>query len=262
MRKSRSFTAARKLKLLAPLLSLSAIAACGGGDGGDMTPNVVTNVSPGGIYNGTDSASGLQLMGIVDEAGDFDFIRFDGVQFVGNAVTTGNSLSANFSGFMPFGATFEDDSTHGAGTLSGTVQPRASISATSQFRTDNGTSTNSTIALTFSSLYDVASSLATISGTYTDPNSGNVITVTSGGQMSWQDATTGCVGSGSISIINAAYNAYRVQFSYSDCSGSVAVLNGVPFTGLATLNNGVATVGVTGNAAGANYALVITLNHA
>jgi hypothetical protein len=118
---------AKSLLLVCSLMSLLALAACGGGDGGG---SLVTTVSQGGIWSGTDSATGLQVKGIVDESGQFHFIRSDLAQFVGTASTTGNSLSANFEGFSQLGTTFDDGSTHGTGTLSGAVSERSSLALT------------------------------------------------------------------------------------------------------------------------------------
>jgi hypothetical protein len=146
----------------------------------------------------------------------------------------------------------------------GTIASRASITATTQFKTDNGTSVSGAISLSFNSLYNVASSLAAISGNYTDPGTGDVYSVSSSGVISWQDAMTGCVGNGTISIINASYNAYRVQFSYGNCTGAAAVLNGVAFSGLASLDTAGSPVqvliGVSGEAGGNNFGVVLDLN--
>jgi hypothetical protein len=120
------------------------------------------------------------------------------------------------------------------------------------------------LSLSFNSLYNTASSLATISGNYTDPSSGDVIAINSNGAITWQDPATGCVGNGTVSIIDATYNAYRVQFDYANCTGQAAVLNGVQFSGLASLNTTAspqqAVAGVTGQAGGVTYSIVITLN--
>lgn len=239
------------------------LAACGGGSG-DMAATPASNASPGGIWTGTDSISGLPVEGIVEESGVFRFIRSDGVQYVGTAATSGNTVSANFDGYAEFGTEFADGSTHGAGSLSGTIVARTSISVSTQFRTDAGTNSTGTLTLTFSALYDVASSLSTVSGNYQDPDTGDIISVTSSGQVSWQDPATACVGNGMVSLINASYNAYGIQFSYSNCTGAAAVLNGVQFSGLATLNSDTnpeqATIGVTGTAGATPYAIVFGLN--
>jgi hypothetical protein len=79
-----------------------------------------------------------------------------------------------------------------------------------------------------------------------------------------QNPSNGCVLNGTVSIINASYNAYRVQYSYASCQGQEAVLNGVQFGGLATLDNTAsperAIVGVTGQSGGTKYAIVSVLN--
>jgi hypothetical protein len=108
-------------------------------------------------------------------------------------------------------------------------------------------------------------SLAIVSGNYTDQSSGDVVSITSAGNVTWQDATTGCVGNGTISVPISTNSVYQVQFSYENCQGQYASLNGGQFTGLAALNTSVspmqAIVGVTGQATGQPmYALAFTLN--
>lgn len=243
------------------------LVSCGGGGGygsGGNTPPP-TNASPGGIWNGTESVSGLQVTGLVDESGDFHFIRSDGVQYVGTAVTSGNSLSASVNGYTPFGTAFPDGSTHGTGTVSGTISARVSITANTSFKTDSGTVTNGTLNLTFNQLYDQPSALATIAGNYTDTSSGDTVSIDAAGVITAQDANTGCVINGNVTIINASYNAYGVQVTYANCLGAAAVLNGVTLKGLATLDTNTnpvqAIAGVTGSAGGLTYAIVYVLNH-
>jgi hypothetical protein len=43
---------------------------------------------------------------------------------------------------------------------------------------------------------------------------------------------------GTFSIINAQFNVYRVQYTYSNCQGADAMLNGATFRGLASLDSG------------------------
>jgi len=225
----------------------------------------VQNASPGGIWSGTESVSGLQIIGIVDEAGELHFIRADGAQYIGTATTSGNSVSASVQGIVPLGDTFPDGSTSGSGTVSGTIQQRASISLNTSFTTSAGSVSTGTLDLTFSSLYNVASSLATVAGNYTDAETGTVVSVNSDGSVFAQDATTGCVFNGTVSIINSSYNAYRVQGMYANCTGINSALNGVSLSGLATYNNSVnpaqIIAGVNGMGNGADYAVVYVLNH-
>jgi hypothetical protein len=186
------------------------------------------------------------------------------VQYVGTAsVSATNGVSANFEGFTPLGYQFSDGSTHGTGSVSGPLQERTSMTLTTTFKTDAGSTSNGTLDLTFDSQYNRSSALTTISGNFVNPKSGAVVTVSSNGTVFSQDAASGCVLNGTVSIINASYNAYRVQFSYASCTGASAALNGVQFSGLATLENSVspeqAIVGVTGQSGNVKLAVVYDL---
>jgi hypothetical protein len=239
------------------------VVSCGGGGGGGGGLSA-SNASPGGIWRGTDSISGLQVVGLVTEDGEFHFIRSDKVQYVGTASTFGNSISANGEGFVPFGSAFPDGSVHGTGTASGTIQARTSTNLNTQFKTDAGTVSSGTLSLTFDALYNRPSSLGTISGTFTDTSTGVAVTVDSTGAVFAQNPSTGCILNGTVSVLNASYDAYRVQYSFANCQGQAAVLNGVQFSGLATLDNTTtperAIVGVTGQSGGTKYAIVDVLD--
>jgi hypothetical protein len=251
---------AKSVSFVCALLLIVSLPGCGGDNGGTL----VTTVSPGGIWAGTDSATGLQVKGIVDETGQFTFIRSDLAQFVGTATTNGTSLSAKFEGFSQFGTSFDDGSTHGTGTLTGTVTERSALAITYQFTTDNGSASNGTLNLSYNTLYDLDSSLTAVSGNYTDSRSQATVSVSGSGAITSQDPNTLCVVNGQISVINSMYNAYSVTYGFANCTGASAVLNGVQFTGLATLNNSnpaqliVAVTGVTGTT---ELALVLTLTH-
>jgi hypothetical protein len=173
---------------------------------------------------------------LIDEAGDFHFIRSDQTQYVGTAVVSGTSLSANYNGFTEVGSVFSDGSTHGTGTVSGTVDARTSLTATTQFKTDGGTASNGSLSLTFDALYNRPSALSTIAGNFQASGS-SVVNITSSGALFSQDSNTQCVVNGTITIINATYNVYNVQLTYASCTGQAASLNGLQFTGMATLDN-------------------------
>jgi hypothetical protein len=213
--------------------------------------------------------SGLQVLGVVDEAGELHFIRSDNVQYTGTATTSGTSFSASLEGFVPYGTTFSDKSTHGTGKVTGTVQARSSLNGNTQFTTDAGNTSTGTLSLTFEALYNRASSLTTISGNFTNTATGSaVVTIGTDGAIFSQNPSTGCVLNGTVSIINSSYNVYRIEFSNANCQGQYAALNGVQFTGLAVLDNTqtpeAVIAGVTGFSASANakYALVLKLKRA
>jgi hypothetical protein len=252
--------------ILAALILCALVCDCGGGpytrSGGGGGG---TNASVGGIWTGTDPVTQLALTGLIDEAGIFRFIRSDGAQYVGTAATNGMAVSSSFNGYTAHGQAFPDGSRHGTGQLNGTVTERSSITATFQFTTDAGTTSNGTLSLTFSSTYEVPSALGAIAGNYTDPSSGDVYSITSAGAVTWQDATTGCVGNGTITIIDATFNLYQFNFDMASCTGSAAVFNGTQFTGFVTLDTAVSPAQIvaaaTGTGAGVTYSLTLTLNH-
>jgi hypothetical protein len=120
-----------------------------------------------------------------------------------------------------------------------------------------------TFTLTYDPLYDRDSSLATIAGNYREPN-GTVVTVDANGNIFSQDATTGCVLNGRASVIDSRYNAYHVEYTFASCTGQLTALNGVTFTGLATLDNTTppeqAIVAVTAQAGNASLGLIEVLD--
>jgi hypothetical protein len=245
------------LRRATALLAAVILGSCGGGGGG--TTIVPTDASPGGIWSGTDSLSGLAVTGLVTEAGEFHVIRSDNVQFFGTLNVSRNSVSGNFTGVTPVGFVFPDGSATGTGTISGTVQERVSASLATSFRTSRGTTSASNLLLTFNALYNRASSLATIAGNYLDPVTNAVINVNSNGVVFAQGAVaTGCIITGTISVINAMFNAYRVQYTFSSCGTPYAILNGPTANGLGTLDNTVnperAIIGVVNATAGYAYA--------
>ena len=60
------------------------------------TATTSTGGSAAGIWSGTDSAGGLQLTGLINANGQADFIRSDGVQFIGTASVSGATPSVRY----------------------------------------------------------------------------------------------------------------------------------------------------------------------
>lgn len=145
--------------------SVLLLAACGGGG-----TDPIQGVSPGGIWRGTDSASGLAVTGLVNEGGKADFIRADGTQFTGQVSTVDSTLSASGEAFAA--TTFADGATHGQWSITGTIQERQSISAALVMTTDNGISVQGTLDLTFDPLYNRPSSFETVGGGYVSAGGG------------------------------------------------------------------------------------------
>ncbi len=230
--------------------ALAVLAACTAGCNGDLgssgSSSSGTAASAAGIWSGTDSATGLTLTAFVNSSGQADFFRSDGAQFVGTAQVSGTTLQVALGGYTQFQSQFDDGSSYGVGTFNGTVSTGSSINGTLIFTTSNGTASTSTWSLTFDSLYDTASSLGAISGDYTDssaavsdgvdPLSGASVTISSAGVLYGQGSANDCVLNGTVTDGNSSYDLYEVSYTYENCTGTYAVLNAVPFTGLAEIN--------------------------
>jgi len=230
----------------------------GGGSGGN------TNAAAVGVWSGTDSVTGRAITALVDSAGNAQFMRADGVLFSGSVQVSVNTLVATVNGYSEFPAAFSDQSTHGIGTVNGTVVSGDSIAATLAFTTDGGTQMTGNWTLSFEALSNDSSGVTQVSGNYTDTVTGSVLSINTNGAMTSQNPTNGCVLNGTISTADSTHNIYQVAFSYGNCTGTYAVLNGVQLSGLATLNSHVSpaqlTMAASGASAGAYYAVVSGLN--
>jgi hypothetical protein len=68
-------------------------------------------------------------------------------------------------------------------------------------------------------------SLTKIAGQY-QTEDGTVLNINVDGTIDAQDSTTGCVISGTVVVPNSAVNVYAVTFTFNNCTGSSAILNG------------------------------------
>ena len=92
--------------------------------------------------------------------------------------------------------------------------------------------------MTYNALYERPSALTTVAGDWTDvAQAVDQISVASNGTIFGQSPATNCVSNGQVSLIDTAYNAYDVHWTYSNCQGTEAILNGVQFQGIGTLDN-------------------------
>jgi hypothetical protein len=227
--------------------------------------NNTTNQSASGVWSGSDSVSGLGVTAIINSAGQGAFMRSDGVLFTGVTQVSGSSLAVTVDGYPDFSATFSDGSDYGIGTLDGSVMSGTTLTGTLTFTTNGNTSIPGNWSLSYQAISNNNSSSAAISGNYTDTVTGAVIAISTAGVLSGQTAANGCALSGSVATSDSAHNVYEVAYSYKGCTGTYAVLNGVQFTGLATLNANLSPaqilMAVTGTASTTadKYALVSSL---
>jgi hypothetical protein len=224
---------------------LLVVSGCGGGElpipefepPESPEPPAPEASSPGGVWQGT-SSLGFGIVGLVSESGQFHFIQGDGAQLVGRLTTSGDELSANFVGYVPFGEKFDDGSTTGVGSLSGNLDERSLISADINFTTSRGAASQSTIALSYDPIYERDSSLESVAGNYLDTERNVVINVNNDGELFSQDPRSQCITNGTVSVIDPAFNLYRVEYTFSNCKRHhQEVLNGMVAEGLATLDD-------------------------
>jgi hypothetical protein len=256
-------------------VTIFALAGCSGsGLGSDSSSSSgSSNVDAQGIWVGTDSESGSQLVGIIDSAGAADFIRIaDNTQYAGTINVSGSALTIPLNVNAQLGTHFPDNAISGTGTLSATVVTATSLNGPLTFTTSANSSINSTWSLTFSTLYKNASSLSAISGNYADdstgdPLTGTTLSISGSGVVNGQSASTGCVLNGQLTVPNTSYNAYAVSYTLENCTGSYTVLNGGTFNGLAIISDFTSprqvTIGVRGqNSSGTSFGIVsqLTLN--
>jgi hypothetical protein len=195
------------------------------------------NAIAGGIWRGTDPSTGGKLIGIVTETGNFAFLRDDGSQYYGTFHTVGNDLAGTYLGALPVGSTYPDGSNYGTGTVSGTVVSRKTISANMSFTTAAGTAVPiGSATFAYDKMYNNGSSLADISGNYTNTADKSIININKDGTIFSQSPSTGCVVNGLVKIIGATYNAYDISYSFSSCTGQFAFLNGTTAVGLGMMD--------------------------
>jgi hypothetical protein len=234
------------------------IVGCGGGGSGGSSatsppspppppppPPPPANLSPGGVWIGSDSNGG-ELVGIVTETGRFHFLIDDGLiddepmQGTGiMSVSNVNNLNGNFELVPQVGSVFPDGTTPANCALVGTVTERQSMVVIVDCTTTAGTQEQITATLDYDAIYDRNSSLATIAGNFQDVGEVGepIVNIAGDGTIFFQDPSTGCVVNGQVSIIDADFNAYDFEVLYSNCTGSMANFNDSVFSGVALLDN-------------------------
>jgi hypothetical protein len=258
--------------------ALAALAAGAAACHGSSSLSATNEQYPYGIWTGTDNTTGLALMGIVNTQGQANptgqavFFRADGQQYTGAVTALQNNISGSLQSYSQAGTTFPDGSTFGVGALGGTVTTEGSLDGTFTLTTLNKTQTTTTWSLVYDKIYTNPSSLGAIAGTYTDastndPSYGATVTIGSGGAISVATPpASGCVLSGQVTVSDATYNIYTISLSYTGCGSSTpqAVLNGIHFTGVGTIDNTITPnqvlIAVTGiSSKQISYGLVMTL---
>jgi hypothetical protein len=239
--------------ILKSAICLFALCGCGGNS--HVAGGSTSAASPGGIWTGTDSSTGMQVTALIAESGQMQVIRSDNAQFFGNLTINGNAISAPIYGIAAFHGAFPDGSIHGTGDVSGTLSARSSITATVTFTTDKGETSTSNVTLAFQSTYLNTQNIAGLAGTYTEANTGAVVTISSDGAIFSQDPNSGCVVNGQINVEESGYSLYAASINYANCQGAYVALNGLEFGGFVDAS----VLAGFQDKSGKNYGLVYSL---
>jgi hypothetical protein len=254
---------------------LLAMAACGGGGSGgpdcrfneawlngQCTVEIIIPplTIPDGIWRGVDS-DGLDVVAYVNRFRSFQFV--DGLGNQGSGilgVATGDVVDSNFQLVTQQGETFTDGTTAADCTFSGKFVERQTLTVTEKCMTSTGLQFQETLILTFDTLYNRDSSLEIIAGMYQTPT-GNVLSIASDGMIFSQDAASGCVTNGEVTVTVSFTNMYFYEYGIDNCVGADAIWNGSSFSGLAVLDNTFSpeslTIAVTGEIEGVAISLVV-----
>lgn len=220
-------------------LGFAILQGCGGGGSSDPTsqqqqtppPPPPPPPNPVGLYAAVVGGSPAALL-IAPDGGFFYLTNAPGcIGLYAGQFTLGGGVATGTGDFAP---SFQVNTTCGNAeqdTFTGTYD------ATTFTLTSHDAAGNSfTIPWTLdAAVTNQGASLADVQGTYADGNA--VLTVDSLGNIFEQDPASGCVLSGLVSVIDPKLNVYQIQVTVENCTGPLAVANGLAATGLATYNN-------------------------
>lgn len=230
---------------------------------GRCSANLSPPAQPSGIWSGTDS-EGRDVLLLVSVGGTFQFVDASGNQGWGFFPAESRIMNG-FELASPLGQSFADGTTLANCSFTGDLVERETIDLTQDCTTSMGLHFSETLAFDFNPLYDRGSSLAAIAGNYQVP-SGSVLTVAADGVVFMQDAVTGCIANGRITVMVSRSNLYRVTLQHDSCTGPEAALNGWSFGGFALLDDAgtpeelvIAMIGYVGDTPVASFEQAVRL---
>ncbi len=220
------------------LLALLAITTgCMGGSGADISaggvkpPIELDDPDPGGVWSDgtitihldtTVDWPVLEITGVSTSSGEMRFVDEQGTSYVAQVDTrkfqwdgtsdTFQDFSGTITEFAAPGSQLADGGTVVKGQITGSIYSDGCLNAS--IDPDEGGFRN--IWTCYDALYERDSDLARVSGTWRDP-SRNTFTIDETGAMFGQDSS-GCVYDGAVSIIDSAFNVYRVTVGLSNCA--------------------------------------------
>ena len=224
---------------------------------GECSIEILPTASPAGTWRGTDGR-GREVLLLVSAGGTFQYV--DGDQKQGSGYLTPQSQVASpFDLVAPVDQSFADGSIIANCNFTGSLLERVSMDLELSCTTRGGLEFSEPLMLLFDPVYERGSSLETVSGNF-QTLAGNVMSITPDGMLFLQDATSGCVVNGQVSVITAASNLYDIVLQYDSCTGADERLNGSRFDGFAQLDDTeapetlvVAVIGGVGNLIAASF---------
>ena len=215
------------------------LASCGGDGLVELAPPPPPLQSPSGIWIGpfTSEADGAvrETLGIVSENNDVQLVAsaISSRHYAGVVSTDGSALTGTLNVFLGREGPFVGSAGVQSITLDGTANERAGL-----FGNYSGDEDSGRFNLSYLSVYEEGSSLTTTAGTwiYAEASAGGALyTVTldidNVGSIFGTD-TAGCVYSGQIGPVDAAFNGYTVTFTVTEC-----LLNNGDYNGLAWISS-------------------------
>lgn len=213
----------------------SLMVGCGGNSGscsygssyGSSAGCAAPLVTGDGYYEGTlispGAAQGTPVVAIIAENGDGAISAQDGTYYRLNVSLPQNNVSGTFYGISQ-GANFPNGSKATSGSISATATA-SGLSGTLSVQT-----AAETLSLSFDTVYNLSSSLATLAGpwSYTANGFSLSVTIRPDGTFSGMDSNN-CSYTGAFTLIDPNFNAYSESYARL-CSSGV----NVTFTGLAT----------------------------
>jgi hypothetical protein len=183
----------------------------------------------GGLWRGKDPVSGKGMLALIAENGSSNFIREDGVQYFGPTVIKGELFEAAL-------AVASVDALQGSVRLAGKINQGTSITARLVYTPKLGKDQTGDLSLAFDSAYRNSSALEKVAGNF-KTSTGAILNISASGVVFAQDATTGCVINGAVSMIDPRFNAYGVKLAFTNCKGSLASRNATTALGLLSLDD-------------------------
>lgn len=221
----------RRGMFLLPAAGLLALLGCGGSGGGGATaPQPSAGVFEG-PWRGTlhsNAGGSVTATALLLPTGEMRYVASNGIQAVGTASASGNTLTGSGTLYSPSGYTFPGGATSLSFSLSGSGTAGASLAGTYKSAFDSGQFEFTYLA---GATYNQAVVMANVAGAYTSVQTSTGYPMTgrlsSSGVLSGSDAF-GTL-SGTLTAVDPAKNAFRVSVTYTPTGQQARSYSGLAF---------------------------------